>query len=249
MTTFSPAPPPQPVQKVTPVAPPPDEFPLVQAVIAILLAGYVASKTLDLIAAALKPYGITRQAVSAALGLATTAHAARPELKTHGFARRSASADIVRAAASRDVAYRAAYVVKAAGRMQQVLDDGGNLGDALRKEAANFEAHRAARRKRLDAAAATASNAEMFGPLLGWYRNHMLDSDIDCRVADGHNFYASTGTVIGYPGSVHPNCGCTSGPPHEQGGIVDDVLGSVLGRMGTSRAQREVLRLRTRHTG
>lgn len=233
-------------ETVQPVAPPPEDMPLVETVLAILAAKYALDQTVRLVAAALAPYGIGVEAVRAALGLARTAHAPRPELKRHGFHRASAAADVARRTAAADAGYRAAYVVNAARRLQASLNGGTSMKDALRQEAANFEAHRRARQKRLDAAAATSSAAALYGGLLGWYRNPLLDSDIDCRVADGNNFDASEGTIIGWPGAVHPNCGCHAGPPHEDGEMVNDVLGSVLGRMTPSAAQREVLRLKPR---
>lgn len=228
------------------VAPAPQDVPLIQKVAAVLLAGYATEKTVKALLGLLSGFGIGAQAIRAALGLAKSAHMPRPILAALGIERRSAAADIARAAAHADVYFRAAYLTKAANRLQRDLDAGANLRDALRREVANFEAHKAARQKRLEAAGQAASSAELYGTLLGWYRNPLLDSDTDCIVADGHNFDAAQGTIIGWPGAVHPKCGCHAGPPHEGAGMVNDVLGDVLGRMSPSAAPGQVLKLRRR---
>jgi hypothetical protein len=236
-----------PIDAVQPVAPPPQSMPLVQKVAAILLAGYTLKKTTDALLALLAPYGVSRKAVQAALSLAKTAHKPHALITRGGLApsrAASAPAQISRKAAATDVYYRAAYVIKASNRMQKSLDNGDTIGAALAKESVWFDAHRQARHKRLDAAAKVARATIVHGPLLGWYRNIELDSDIDCRVADGNNFYATEGTVIGMPGSVHPRCGCEAGPPHPTGGMVNDVLGDTLGRMAPSSATKDVLHLK-----
>lgn len=227
-----------------PPPPPPDQVPLVQQIAAVLLAGLTLEATIKALAALLKPFRISRTAVRATLGLIDTAHTPRSVLKAAGLDRRSPAADIARRAATQDAYYRAAYLAKASGRVQRELDTGHSLRDALRAEVANFAAHKAAREKRLNAAGRTASASKLYGNLLGWYRNPMLDSDADCRVADGNNFRADEGTVIGWPGAVHPHCGCHAGPAHEDGAMVNDVLGDVLGRMSPSAAASRVLKLR-----
>jgi hypothetical protein len=232
-----------PVDRVQPVAPPPQDVPLVQRIVEILLAAYAIDKTAELIAAMiLAPYKITKVAVAAVLTMLDTVHA--PRTRLGGIDRRSAAAEITRQAAREDTFYRAAYVAAASGRVQRSLDAGKSIEQAIEEERRHFEAHKTARDKRLEAAADTARNAERYGWLLGWYRNPLLDSDADCRIADGNNFDAREGTVIGWPGSVHPHCGCSAGPPHPLGDMVNDVLGDVLGRMSPRKAPAEKLGLR-----
>lgn len=95
---------------------------------------------------------------------------------------------------------------------------------ALADENLLYQRHEQARKGRLRAAAQTASASKKYGQLLGWYLDPSLNNDAECIAANGNNYYARTGTVIGWPGSVHPNCGCTPGPPHANGGMVNDVI-------------------------
>ena len=62
------------------------------------------------------------------------------------------------------------------------------------------------------------------GPTVGWYAHYDKKTSPACRLASGNNFDAMEGTVIGYPGSVHPHCRCSVGPPHPNGGWVNDIL-------------------------
>lgn len=234
-----------PADRVPPVAPPPSDVPLTQRVAEILLAAYALDKTVALLAELLAPYRLGRAALAAAVSIASrSAHTPRAVMAALDIDPRSNAAHVSRHAARNDVYYRAAYVVKAAGRIQRSLDQGMSVDDAIKAELPNFEAHREARRRRLDAAGKTALAAETYGALLGWYRNPLLDSDTDCIAADGNNFYAAQSTIIGWPGSVHPNCGCWAGPPHEGGGMVDHVLGTVLGRLSPRAVPAQVLKLK-----
>jgi hypothetical protein len=54
--------------------------------------------------------------------------------------------------------------------------------------------------------------------------NPLLNNEAECIAANGHNFYAEHGTVIGLPGSVHNRCGCYAGPPWTGAAMVDDVF-------------------------
>jgi hypothetical protein len=222
---------------VQPVAPPQVDDSTAAAIVEILLAGYAALKTAQLVKALLGA-STGLPAVEAALGLAKHAHSARPQLARFSIERNSPAAEIARRTANQDVYFRAAYVVKAAQRIQAKIDSGASVRDAVRAEKPNYEAHRAARDNRLEVAANVGTSAMMFGPLLGWYRNAALDSDTDCIAADGHNFYADSIPIIGLPGSVHPNCGCRPGPPHEGAGLVDEAVASLLRRPAVRRQPR-----------
>ena len=220
-------------QTVQPVAPPPVQTPLVQRIAEILLAGYAISKTADAIEAVLKAaFGALRipsnQAIMAAIGLANTAHRPRPRFASNGFDATTPAANaIMRATANADLYYRAAYLLNAAERMQKAIDNGASVKEAIGAEARHYQAHRQARENRLEVAGKVGRSAELLGPILGWYRNHALDSEAECIAADGHNFRADTPPLIGYPGAVHPFCGCEPGPPHENAGWVDDAVAAL----------------------
>lgn len=182
----------------------------------------------------LKPYGIKAPAIRLAIGLTHapggsrrgTAHAPNARLAQHG-----ATLDgLVRSTRDKEVYFRAAYVANAAQRMQATMDEQGDAATALKREAPYYRAHEAARKGRLEAAAQVTVAAETYGQrddrgtLLGWYMNPLKQNEVECQTANGHNFYAEEGTVIGLPGSVHNNCGCYAGTPHEGATLVNDEL-------------------------
>lgn len=210
-----------PTPQTTQAQPPNDAT--TQKVVAVLAAGYAVDKTAHLLAGVLSPLGITTTAVVAALQLAGdgTAHKPNARLAGHGLA----SGVKLRGVRQQELAFRAAYIVNAARRIQADLRSGKSLRDALAAERVNFERHESARKGRLDAAAQVQRSANEFGPLLGWYLNPLLNNEPECEAANGHNFYADEGTIIGYPGSVHPNCGCVAGPPHPGARLVDEAVG------------------------
>lgn len=182
----------------------------------------------------LRPYGIKAPAIRLAIGLTHseggsrrgTAHAPNARLAAHG-----ATLDgIVRSVRDREVYFRAAYVANAAQRMQATMGAGEDPATALKRERPYYQAHERARKGRLEAAAQVQTAAQHVGwpdehgTLLGWYLNPLLHNEVECQTANGHNFYAEEGTVIGLPGSVHSNCGCYAGTPHEGATLVNDEL-------------------------
>jgi hypothetical protein len=114
--------------------------------------------------------------------------------------------------------------MNASKRIESDVKAGKPLPQALAKEKKVFKTHETARRGRMGAAANAARAANLYGDILGWYLNPLLNNEIECVTANGHNFSASQGTVIGYPGAVHPRCGCTAGPPILGAGMVNDAL-------------------------
>lgn len=202
----------------------------------------------------LKPYGIKTTAVRMALGLTHTdsgyargtAHA--PNARLRGYAAKLEGT--VRDVRDSEVYYRAAYLANAAERLQRSLNAGASQKQALNQERVHYLAHERARRGRLEAAAQVQTAANLFGQkdergtLVGWYLNPLLKNEVECRVANGHNFYAEEGTVIGLPGSVHANCGCYAGQPHQGAALVDDVLGNVV-RFSKSRPKFKLRKART----
>ena len=215
-----------PQQKYHTVQPPPEDDQTVQVVAEILLAGLAIDATVHALMAVM-PSHITREAVTAALGLANrgTSHRPNAKLSRHGLSGKPKTVVKVR---DHDLYFRASYLLNASHRIQQSLDRGETIRAALSEESLNYRRHESARAGRLAAAGRVEHAAAVFGPLLGWYLNPLLNNEPECIVADGNNFWAEEGTVIGYPGSVHPNCGCYPGPPHTEGRMVNDVLHNVV---------------------
>lgn len=214
------------------VLPAPQSDATVRSIAQVLMFSYdQKAKTLTHQVAAishiLEPYGITPDSVLPALGLANRGTRARPNsrLAANGL---QAASDSVKRVAADDLYYRAAYVMNASKRIQQSLNAGLSQRKALAKEYPNMQLHEQARKGRLNAAASVSKAAGQFGPLLGWYLNPLLNNESECITANGHNFYAEEGTVIGLPGSVHNKCGCKAGPPIPGAALVNDVMGNVI---------------------
>lgn len=114
--------------------------------------------------------------------------------------------------------YAATYLASALERLRK----GGQ--DAMRREKTYLAAHVAAQKKRDIARVQSQRQARKSGRLIGWYTSEDDKTTPDCRAADGCNFYANQGTVIGFPGAAHPNCRCRPGPPHEGGRMVNEAV-------------------------
>lgn len=186
----------------------------------------------------LAPYGLRRTAIRMALGLTHkegggrrgTAHAPNARLAEH----HATLEGQVREVRDYDIYFRAAYVANAAHRMQRSMGEGLTPKEALDKERTYYKMHEEARKGRLNAAAQVQRAALLFGQkeergtLVGWYLNPLLNNEIECITANGHNFYAEEGTVIGLPGSVHNRCGCYAGAPIEGASLVNEALHNVV---------------------
>lgn len=224
-----------------PQQPPVTDSQVAQHVAEILLAGYLASKAAGLIGGVLAavrprisplPDPETIAAVLRMLPLAVVPRSpglikgasvlgALPGVSRDTVAAlRTTLAHIRRTEAF----YRAMYVVNAAKRVQARIADGVTLSRALAAEKVNRDRHHEARSGRMDAARAVVEAALAHGDLLGWYLNPMLRNEPECIAANGHNFKASEGTVLGWPGAVHANCGCRPGPPIPGASMVNDAV-------------------------
>lgn len=229
-----------PVQSAHPVLSQPQQSQLVQHVAEVLATGASASSIALGIALLLKPYGITKPAVVQAVGISVVGTASTPyaKLKTHGIADNPDAIKVARSQAKRELYFRAAYIIAASKRISQDVADGQTLGSAISAETPYFTAHELARRGRLNAAARVGLAASKYGDLLGWYRDPDSNTEVECALANGNNFYASRGTVIGLPGTVHPKCACFGGPAHEFGEMVNDVVRRGLPVKSFLRAQK-----------
>jgi hypothetical protein len=201
-----------------------DEDTVTQRIVEILLAGYAIKKTAALIAALVPGISLAVWASVISETGGSSGHTAHARLNAHELAPDTHGADVARSAARREVLYRAAYIARAAARVQTDVHEGTPLHEALAREVKVFRTHEAARRNRLDAATKVGIAANRFGPLLGWYLDPVLNNEPECIAANGHNFYAAESTVIGDPGAVHRFCGCTAGPPIPGASMVNEAI-------------------------
>lgn len=129
----------------------------------------------------------------------------------------------VRQTATGEATYRALFLLNAAARVQARIDGGMSPADAVRAEMPNYRAHLAAQANRARAAVAVDRAARRFGPVLGWRAVMDSRTSAECRRADGKNFQLTSRPLIGWPGSVHPQCRCRPVAAFAGAGWVDDV--------------------------
>lgn len=147
---------------------------------------------------------------------------------------------------------RAAYIVSATKRVSAAIEDARTAGEseaeaaatAQRNEDRYFNQQAQADQSRVLVGSAVDAQAMANGPELGWYAQDDEKTSPECAAADGKNFYADTPPDIGYPGSVHPHCRCTSGPPHAHADMLAGSAGETIA--ARNRASRRTLEL-TRH--
>lgn len=178
----------------------------------------------------LRRRGVSIPVAQAVTSLVKKGTKTRPNAKLYGH-RLSLS---IRLERDREALYRGAYLLKAAERLQAALDAGKDFREAYAQEKRYFDQHERARAARLDAVTEAQRVGAWMGQrvevgettrtLVGWYINPLLKNDPECLVANRHNFYAEEGTVIGYPGAVHLNCGCYAGEPIPGAGMVNDAI-------------------------
>ena len=85
---------------------------------------------------------------------------------------------------------------------------------AFEAERRYLEQHRQAQANRQRAAAAVDGAARRHGKVLGWYSVRDQRTTWDCLTRHGKNFHVAEPPGGMLPGSVHPRCRCTPGPPH-----------------------------------
>jgi hypothetical protein len=120
--------------------------------------------------------------------------------------------------------YDVAFALTGARRLSDKASTGRSFSEAASAEQSYNVQHEAANKVRAEAIVAAKQQKSLTGPLVGWYAHSDVKTSPACRLANGHNFDALRGTLIGYPGSVHPHCRCEVGPPHPDGQFVDDVI-------------------------
>lgn len=116
--------------------------------------------------------------------------------------------------------YRAAFIIRALGRIAKAPDK----KKALALELKWWKAHLKANERRKTMARRVDWARGRYGDLLGWYAKMDDRTSAECRAAHGRNFHALQPPVIGYPGGVHLRCRCVPGPPHPGAKMVNDSL-------------------------
>jgi hypothetical protein len=118
---------------------------------------------------------------------------------------------------------RAAFVVASVKRISTELNDavdsGTDLSDAVSKVSAKeeryFRQHVAAEFQRTQKGNEVAVLTGRYGTVLGWKAVDDDKTTPECKAADGHNFDTRHIPDIGYPGvGPHANCRCKAVPPY-----------------------------------
>lgn len=206
------------------VQPPPDENETVQRIAELLLVGAVALVTAKAIRKSLKLAGIEIGLPAILLALKLADHEGTSKRGTKLRPRARGSGDLQRAQARMEMYYRAAFILSAARRIQERLDRGASLRDAVSPERGYWAAHERARRARQEAARAVADMATQLGSLWLSWRAHYDDRVTpECKAADGCNFRADRMPRIGWPGMPHGGtCRCVPWYPIEGARTVDE---------------------------
>ena len=141
---------------------------------------------------------------------------------------------------------RASYLIAAARRISEATRSGdlAQVDAAWQREMVYLQQHADATQKRQRAATATAVtmlnernkpglvNRDRFASgkslLLGWYAIQDARTTPDCLRANGCNFDPSIMPAIGYPGAVHLQCRCRSGPPRRDASLLPAIGGQLL---------------------
>lgn len=139
-------------------------------------------------------------------------------------------------------ARRAAYLVNAAERINQALDQARSqpappgvteaeqqqqaVREALEAERRYAEQHAEAQRARREAAVQIDTAAAKYGPLLGWYaRINSPTVTRECAQAHAANFRPADPPRIGLPGiGPHAGCRCVAGPPFATRRMVNEAV-------------------------
>lgn len=212
--------PPQPPPTVLPLQPatqqpPPSEqdaHPVTDAVLVTALAAWLAGLALwagsrlpKRIMVHFGQRGVSVRAVRAVLEL----------LRRAGVPRSAITAGIAaRLIASGEWLYAAAFVLASSGRITEVLESGGSLVDALKKEQRYFDQYQRAAENRSESAE-QADKAAKTGLKLRWESKMDSRTTKDCWELNGTIFLINDPPGGIYPGMMHPNCRCKPRPVKE----------------------------------
>ena len=186
----------------------PSEAQLVAAVASLLAVGAAYDATVKSVLAILAPLRIPALAVKTATRIAMSA----PTGDKTPTGAKPGSAAVTTARLER--MFRATYLLSASRRINQAMREGAKPLEVVAKERLNFQAHQEAQVRRRQMAKQIDAAALKYGATLGWYAKMDRTTSAECRWANGRNFQVDRRPPIGYPGTVHPHCRCTPGPPH-----------------------------------
>ena len=110
--------------------------------------------------------------------------------------------------------YRAAFIVHSVVRVNSAVRRREPLSAAMTRERRFLQQHLVATKRRVAVAKAVDKVAASTRRKVGWYATLDNRTSLECRAANGKNFYADRMPTIGYPGAVHPSCRCRPGVPH-----------------------------------
>lgn len=197
---------------------------VIAGIAAVLAAGAAASVAGATIARLLAPLKIRPEASRGALAVATRV--------TGKGSRSTAAGPAEKVTATGQNAYRAAYILAAARRIDAAVSAAN--GDPAAQRAALAAALQTETRyagqqlqaqdnRTASARAVDAVSRKHPGPLLGW--KAVLDerTSPDCRAASGRNFSPTRPPAIGLPGAVHNACRCRAVAPFANAKLVDDI--------------------------
>lgn len=221
-----------PAQPATAQAPPQTsqaDRQVIAGIAAVLASSAAAGLMAATVARLLKPLQISPEAARGAF-IVTMRVTRRQGRRVGGPAER--------VTATGQDAYRAAYILAAARRINERLSAAGSdsdarraaLADALKAEARYAAQQQQAQDNRLSAAQAVDQAAARVGKtapggakLLGWHAVMDARTSAECADANGRNFPADRPPLIGWPGAVHPHCRCKPGKPFAGARLVDDI--------------------------
>jgi SPP1 gp7 family putative phage head morphogenesis protein len=190
-------------------APPEVTSEMVEATVKLLLAGYATKETLQAIADTTQ---IPFKALATTFGILSRirrlyrdpAHIQRI-FDTKAMTRKPKTA--VQVVEKANGMYRVAFLLNSARRI--------HLGgpEQQNQEQMYWHMHNKATIRRNDMARAVDRMYAVHGVqgMLGWHATMDVRTSAECRAAHGKNFKLLEPPVIGYPGTVHPNCRCTPG--------------------------------------
>jgi SPP1 gp7 family putative phage head morphogenesis protein len=162
-------------------------------------------------------FGVTVPVIQAALAMVLKGERSMP-IPGNGAA--------VASSLQSEAAFRAAYLINAAVRMQNAVNGAMTMTDALDAEMANYRLHLAAQLNRREAAEQADSVHD--DGIAGWEAVMDAKTSPECAAANGNNFRVAEPPAIGLPGAVHPHCRCKARRPWPGGGWVNQAVNATV---------------------
>lgn len=123
---------------------------------------------------------------------------------------------------ARELVMRARFAANSAKRIARAWRQDGKEGRQaqMKKERVYFQAHKRVAKHREDHLGLIDEATRRFGDTLSWRSVMDERTTHECRAAHNKNFHVSNPPAIGLPGTVHPLCRCSVGPPNPGGDFV-----------------------------